>query len=1150
MTTATQANVTTLYIATFGRAPDAGGLNYWVNQSGLSLEEIAKSFFDQPETQAKFGTSDNASFVAAIYQNVLGRAGEAGGVAYWVSQLDTGALTRDNIILAVLGGATGADATLLANRTESGLTFALIGTGSPDAFAVINETTAAAESVKAVKEWIMGKTPAETPPSQYKVLDDSRADYNLTGSPKDDVFVIESFKTAKINGGEGSDTLDFQDYSPAGITVNLSTGLGPNGMKVEWVENVRGTSGVDTLTGNSDANILISMGGADRMDGGVGNDRLMFNNVQDVDASTMVNGGQNEDQLWITKQTDIKLVADIFKDVSDVEILQVGYSDEGVAAATTIDVSADATGLNKFKEVRGTQSFDKKGNATNDVIQSDVSFNVSGVKLTSIEELKDTDTTAAVTVITIGKDTLTSVKKVTGDSKEKDTVLNLNAKDGDVFDLTVPTFTNIDEVTQAALAKSTIVVNQSLIESLAANKASEVATPDGFTGANFASSTLKASGIGLDLSVLVDADGANKFKALEFGTAHEVTVGALDGAVLRTITGSDNTADLLRVKPNDGKVELQDMSAITITKVERLDFEEIGVVEFKSIDKTVTQISGDNDKKYGDGKDIMDGDAVDDNGNGYGTHILNGSDLGAPNAVTGIQTSKAALDLSNIRLESIGGLSGQGASTETTYLVNSKTSWDSNFKSLNGLADGTGVDPMNVAKLTNVTITATEGGSYDFSSIKLADAATVAHAATTGKATVTYNDKFVGANGNDIVKGAQVSMGYDLMGQDDQFIGTNTANEVVIGGDGNDTIALGDNTADDVTVTGRKNLVDALEPVGVAVAYYTNVAAEFQGNDDEAEVDAGLVFAVDATVDTLKGAYADGGNDDDVITSGKGHDVLIGGKGNDTLSGGAGSDILAGGEGHDILSGGTGNDILAGGAGNDAIEGNSGEDVIYGGKGQDALRGDEFDGKVAYLSRDHFIFDAGDSGTTPDTVDFIKDLLVDSVANDAANPLLADKNDIVYFNWFATDDTGKVNGLDGLDADGVTPAAATDGQVYQAKVSDIGSAVTNKGSLQAAADAALDAYYKSLFNAADVAITDLTKFVTTAVQFEYGGAEYLVVDAFVSGAAAGAAGLAAGLAANNYSATNDLLVQISDTTVDWSFSKDDLVVARWDATVV
>ena len=50
----TREQVAELYVATFNRAPDAEGLDYWVNASGLTIEGIAQSFFDQPETQAKY----------------------------------------------------------------------------------------------------------------------------------------------------------------------------------------------------------------------------------------------------------------------------------------------------------------------------------------------------------------------------------------------------------------------------------------------------------------------------------------------------------------------------------------------------------------------------------------------------------------------------------------------------------------------------------------------------------------------------------------------------------------------------------------------------------------------------------------------------------------------------------------------------------------------------------------------------------------------------------------------------------------------------------------------------------------------------------------------------------------------------------------
>jgi hypothetical protein len=67
----TLAEVTKLYVATFNRAPDAAGINYWAN-SGMSIENIAQSFFDQPETQTLYpsGTA-NSSFVNSVYDNLF-----------------------------------------------------------------------------------------------------------------------------------------------------------------------------------------------------------------------------------------------------------------------------------------------------------------------------------------------------------------------------------------------------------------------------------------------------------------------------------------------------------------------------------------------------------------------------------------------------------------------------------------------------------------------------------------------------------------------------------------------------------------------------------------------------------------------------------------------------------------------------------------------------------------------------------------------------------------------------------------------------------------------------------------------------------------------------------------------------------------------
>jgi hypothetical protein len=110
-----------LYKAAFNRAPDASGMGYWLAQKdgGSNIvTNIAQGFVNAPEFVAKYGTNPtNASYVDKLYQNVLGRAGESGGVAYWNQQLDAGNISKAAVLVQFATLAEGAAnvATLIAN---------------------------------------------------------------------------------------------------------------------------------------------------------------------------------------------------------------------------------------------------------------------------------------------------------------------------------------------------------------------------------------------------------------------------------------------------------------------------------------------------------------------------------------------------------------------------------------------------------------------------------------------------------------------------------------------------------------------------------------------------------------------------------------------------------------------------------------------------------------------------------------------------------------------------------------------------------------------------------------------------------------------------------------------------------------------------
>jgi hypothetical protein len=81
------------YQAAFNRVPDQAGEAHWVHQLGagaISLNQLSTAFASSTEFAALHGgatatTPANTTLVTAMYENVLQRAPDAGGLAFWVS---------------------------------------------------------------------------------------------------------------------------------------------------------------------------------------------------------------------------------------------------------------------------------------------------------------------------------------------------------------------------------------------------------------------------------------------------------------------------------------------------------------------------------------------------------------------------------------------------------------------------------------------------------------------------------------------------------------------------------------------------------------------------------------------------------------------------------------------------------------------------------------------------------------------------------------------------------------------------------------------------------------------------------------------------------------------------------------------------------
>ncbi len=93
--------VARLYVAAFGRNADSAGLiqQYAGLRSGLSLAQLGDGLAGSAEFANRYGALSNADYVNALYQNVLGRPGDASGVAFYNGALARGA-SRGTILAA------------------------------------------------------------------------------------------------------------------------------------------------------------------------------------------------------------------------------------------------------------------------------------------------------------------------------------------------------------------------------------------------------------------------------------------------------------------------------------------------------------------------------------------------------------------------------------------------------------------------------------------------------------------------------------------------------------------------------------------------------------------------------------------------------------------------------------------------------------------------------------------------------------------------------------------------------------------------------------------------------------------------------------------------------------------------------------------
>ena len=118
-------------------------------------------------------------------------------------------------------------------------------------------------------------------------------DVTIYGEAGDDTITLSNGKAV---GGAGNNTLVATGAqavavywsSPAGVNVNLATGVATNGYggtdTLQNFQQVFGSSHNDTLTGNAGNNSFVGIGGSDRIHGGGGKDQVTYFFTRPTDA--------------------------------------------------------------------------------------------------------------------------------------------------------------------------------------------------------------------------------------------------------------------------------------------------------------------------------------------------------------------------------------------------------------------------------------------------------------------------------------------------------------------------------------------------------------------------------------------------------------------------------------------------------------------------------------------------------------------------------------------------------------------------------------------------------------------------------------------------------------------------------------------------
>ncbi|WP_041962596.1 hypothetical protein [Sulfurospirillum cavolei] len=694
--------------------------------------------------------------------------------------------------------------------------------------------------------------------------------------------------------GEGGTNLADYTAQSSNLVVNLAStsnnvylsGSMPTSSNSDTLANINNIatgSGVDTIIGNGNDNIVRAGVGADTLIGGAGDDTLYGEAGNDT-----LSGGEGNDTLIGGMSTSVDSGIDT-ADYSATSYygvtvdLQNGtatgatigtdklYGIENVLGSAQSDTLIGASGtLNTLSGLGGNDTL--YGNLEGDYLDGGTGTNTADYSSETASIVANLTTGRAYFTSSSSYDALVSIQNVLSGSGNDtligllDTLNTLNGNDGDDTlsgnldgdSLIGGAGSDTLDYTTANAALTIDMGTQTLFKSATSSAKDYYADAEVIaTGTYNDSFTLSTS---TDTAAMT-LDGGAGVDTLDYGTLYDAINVSLNAATYTTVTigSSGGNDDLIR-------------------NIENI---------FGS--KTADTILGDsltNTLMGNEGSDTLDG--------GLGSDVVYG---GADN-----DTMIGTLDGANDFYYGDAGVDTIDYSSNTNNMT---------------LIGG-----------TNVTDNAGSGGigTDILTTIEVFSSGSGADTLSGGTASVTI----YGNLGADTITGgtlADVLYGDNALNSHGLSDGHNT----LIGGAGNDTLYAGDGgdslrgDAGNDTLYGGAG-VDTLDYItnGIAITALLTTGNIYGDGSDVVDTATIEILRSGIGADTISGAdtgvlnqiYAGGGSD--VVNGGTLAETLYGEAGNDTLRGGGGIDTLFGGEGNDTLFGALDGDVLHGdnGSGN------------------------------------------------------------------------------------------------------------------------------------------------------------------------------------------------------------------------------------------